>query len=75
MLDQKLNRLFSYFLWHDPVDLSQAVSHDVVNGMSFTPSSLTKDPFPCTDWLVKRIPETRFHPIQNLQTLSTDSNQ
>jgi hypothetical protein len=74
MLDQKLNRFFSYFLWHDPVDLSQAVSHDVVNGMSFTPSLLTKDPFLCTDWLVKRIPETRFHPIQNLQTLSTDSN-
>jgi hypothetical protein len=74
MLDQKLNRFFSYFLWHDPVDLSQAVSHDVLNGMSFTPSLLTKDPFLCTDWLVKRIPETRFHPIQHLQTLSTDSN-
>ena len=74
MLDQKLNRFFSYVLWHDPVDLSRAVSHDVLNGMSFTPSLLTKDPFLCTDWLVKRIPEPRFHPIQNLRTLSTDSN-
>lgn len=74
MLDQELNRFFGYFLWHDPADLSQAVSHDVLNGMSFTPSLLTKDPFLCTDWLVKRMPETRFHPIQNLQTLSTDSN-
>lgn len=74
MLDQKLNRFFGYFLWHDPVDLSQAVSHDVVNGMSFTSSLLTKDPFLCTDWLAKRMPESRFRPIQNLQTLSTDTN-
>jgi hypothetical protein len=75
MLDQKLNRFFTYLLWHDPVDLSQAVGRDVFNGMSFTPSLLTKDPFLRTDWLVKRIPEPRFHPIQKLQTLSTDSNR
>ena len=74
MLDQKLNRFFTYLLWHDPVDLSQAVGRDVFNGMSFTPSSLTKDPFLCTDWLVKHIPQPRFHPIQQLQTLSTDSD-
>jgi hypothetical protein len=74
LLDEKLNRLFRYLLSHDPLTLSQAVSHDVLNGMNFTPSLLTKDPFLCTDWLVKRIPEARFQPIQQLQTLVTDSN-
>jgi hypothetical protein len=54
--------------------LSQAVIHDVLNGMNLTPALLTKDPFLCTDWLIKRIPEPRFQPIQQLQTLSTFSN-
>lgn len=74
LLDEKLNRLFRYLLFHDPLTLSQAVSHDVLKGMTFTPSLLTKDPFLCTDWLVKRIAEPRFQPIQQLQTLLTDSN-
>jgi hypothetical protein len=74
MLDEKLNRVFRYFLLHDPAPLSQAVIHDVLNGMNLTPALLTKDPFLCTDWLIKRIPEPRFQPIQQLQTLSTFSN-
>jgi hypothetical protein len=41
--------------------------------MSFTPSLLTKDPFLCTDWLVKRVSESRFQPIQGLKTLSSYS--
>jgi hypothetical protein len=71
-LDQKLNR-FTYFLEHDPTDLFPVVARDVGVGMSFTPSLLAKDPFLCTDWLVKRVSEPRFQPIQGLKTLASDS--
>jgi hypothetical protein len=73
LLDQKLNRFFTYFLGHDPVDLLHVVAWDVGAGMNFTPTLLAKDPFLCTDWLVKRISEPRFQPIQGLKTLSADS--
>jgi hypothetical protein len=73
LLDQKLNRFFAYFLLHDPVDLFQAVARDMSMGMSFTPSLLSKDPFLCTDWLVKHLSEPRFQPIQELKTLSASS--
>jgi hypothetical protein len=71
LLDQKLNRFFTYFLGHDPVDLFPAVVSDVGKGMSLPPSLLAKDPFLCTDWLVKRVMEPRFQPIQGLKTLSS----
>jgi hypothetical protein len=69
LLDQKLNRFFGYFLFHDPIDLSQAAARDVGTGMSFTPNLLSKDPFLCTDWLVKHLSEPRFQPIQGLKGL------
>jgi hypothetical protein len=72
-LDQKLNRFFTYFFQHDPADLFPVVARDVGAGMSFTPSLLAKDPFLCTDWLVKRVSEPRFQPIQGLKTLSSYS--
>jgi hypothetical protein len=71
LLDQKLNRFFTYFLQHDPGDLFHAVARDFVTGMSFAPSLLAKDPFLCTDWLVKHVGEPRFQPIQELKTLAT----
>jgi hypothetical protein len=74
-LDQKLNRFFAYFLGHDPVDLLHAVTKDMVTGMSLTPSLLAKDPFLCTDWLVKHVSEPRFQPIQGLKTLLADSER
>jgi hypothetical protein len=70
LFDQKLNRFFTYFLGHDPVDLFHVVAWDVGADMCFTPSLLAKDPFLCTDWLVKRASEPRFQPIQGLKTLS-----
>jgi hypothetical protein len=73
LLDQKLNRFFAYFLLHDPMDLFQAVARDVCTSMTFTPSLLSKDPFLCTDWLVKHLSEPRFQPIQGLKTLSAYS--
>jgi hypothetical protein len=73
LFDQKLNRFFTYFLWHDPVDLFHVVAWDAGAGMCFTPSLLAKDPFLCTDWLVKRVSEPRFQPIQGLKTLSAYS--
>jgi hypothetical protein len=74
LLDQKLNHFFSYFLLHDPIDLLHAVARDVETGMSLTPSVLARDPFLCTDWLVKHVSEPRFQPIQGLRTLSTNSD-
>jgi len=74
LLDQKLNHFFSYFLLHDPIDLLHAVARDVETGMSLTPSVLAKDPFLCTDWLVKHVSEPRFQPIQGLKTLSANSD-
>ena len=73
LLDQKLNRFFTYFLLHDPIDLFQAAARDVATGMCLTPSLLAKDPFLCTDWLVKHVAEPRFRPIQGLKTLSAFS--
>ena len=72
-LDQKLNRFFTYFLGDDPIDLFHAVARDVGTGMCTTPSLVAKDPFLCTDWLVKHVSEPRFQPIQGLKTLSSDS--
>jgi hypothetical protein len=74
-LDQKLNRFFTYFLGHDPVDLLHVVARDVGAGMTFTPSVLAKDPFLCTDWLVKHVSESRFQPIQGLKTLPAYSER
>ncbi len=74
LFDQKLNHFFSYFLLHDPIDLLHAVARDVETGMSLTPSVLAKDPFLCTDWLVKHVSEPRFQPIQGLKTLSANSD-
>jgi hypothetical protein len=73
LLDQKLNRFFTYFLQHDPIDLFHTVVRDFATGMSFTPNLLAKDPFLCTDWLVKHVAEPRFQPIQGLKTLSAFS--
>jgi hypothetical protein len=43
--------------------------------MTLTPSLLAKDPFLCTDWLVKHVSEPRFQPIQGLKTLPADSER
>jgi hypothetical protein len=43
--------------------------------MSFTPTLLAKDPFLCTDWLIKHVSEPRFQPIQGLKTLPAYSER